>query len=118
MFSGTDKGGLRRSLDNLTKVAESVKESGKVANVSNTAGALISPAIAVGTYVSPTTLLALPAAASGARLMQNPQFVNWLAKGLQKKSQRAVASHIQQLPTVAFANPDIREDLQAYLENF
>tara|TARA_R110000823_G_scaffold307547_1_gene430648 strand:- start:2013 stop:4163 length:2151 start_codon:yes stop_codon:yes gene_type:complete len=137
MFQG-ESSALRKELDNLVKVFQSIQDNARLGNFSNTAGAIHALDTLTAMGINTTDLAASIAmgqptigAAKGligntvgrllfprqiAKLMTNPSFVKWLATP-PVKGKKAVASHIGRLAAVAKASPWIREDLKTYLES-
>jgi len=124
LFSGQDER-LRRDLDSVAKVAEMVREQGKVlANPPGTAGAAANIATAGGAFVAamtgnPGTATAIVGAMAGAnvtaRTMTNPRFVRWLARTT-RMPQAALPSALSALNQIAKSDPGIAADLEAFMQ--
>lgn len=106
------------SLKNLNKAIESIKETSKARQSSNNLPYLTWLGLLSGTSFSH------PAAALGsvvgakitAKMMMNPGVVNWLAKAPKIKPSQ-IPAHLNQLSTIAAANPDIRDNILDYLKS-
>lgn len=126
MFSGKRYGELAGELDNLVTVIGALKDTEKLANHSNTAKAMV-------TYM---TLQALGGAAAGlaiggdpqsagigvaavfaprfaAKLITSPRFVKWLTTDV---APGALGPHIGRLLAIAEAEPEIRDEIEQYVQ--
>lgn len=124
MFSSKD-GNLRKSLDQIAKTAERIKEGSKVfSNPSGTAPALANlglitaagSAAVSGNIATAAGLLGSAGIANlSARLMTNPRFVGWLARATQIKNPETAAQAIQALGKTMQGEPDdVQADAQRY----
>lgn len=124
MFSSKD-GNLRKSLDQIAKTAERIKEGSKVfSNPSGTAPALANlglitaagSAAASGNLATATGLLGSAGVANlSARLMTNPRFVGWLARATQIKNPETAVQAVQSLGRTMQGEPDdVQQDAQRY----
>jgi len=131
MFRGSRYSGLRNDLDRLARITSFGKQSERLSNVSNTAnqnyytalltgggvlagaGALNSPegALAGG-------LVALVTPYGAAKLMTNPSFIRWMAKGVQinPANYNGLAAHLTRLSGIAKSEPDIQTEIQTLVE--
>lgn len=112
---------VRKNLDELATIAESMKQSGKFANSSNTAGAVAGQVVLSGGLgmISPTALLAAGGAQYlSGRLLASPRFTRWLATV--PKNPQAQQGHVKRLGAIASAEPIIANDIasiQRFLSN-
>lgn len=108
----------RESMDRLARIAESVKESGRFANASNTSGGFAAQLLAggVGYAIGDITGLAVPAATTylTGRLMASPRFVNWLAKAPRNMTPEASRNYAGRLRGIAAAEPAIAGDISRF----
>lgn len=102
---------LRQNLDDLAKIADSMKESSRFANSSNTAGALagqIALSGGVGLGISPTAMmLAGGSQYLTGRLLASPGFARWLAKAPSSPS----PTYMKRLDAIAASEPIIANDI-------
>lgn len=111
----------RQNLNELAKIAESMKEAGRYSNYSNTAGGIAGQVVLTGGLgaVSPTALiLGSGAQYLSGRLLASPRFARWLAS--MPKNPQAQQAYIKRLGTVASAEPIIANDIasvQQFLSN-
>lgn len=112
---------VRKNLDELAMIAESMKQSGKFANSSNTAGAVAGQVVLSGGLgmISPTALLAAGGAQYlSGRVLASPRFTRWLATV--PKNPQAQQAHVKRLGAIASAEPIIANDIasiQRFLSN-
>ena len=130
--------GLRKSLDDLLRVAASLKDAEKMVNRSKTGSfgeytkVITSPAVLLGTLLGSMTGSdtegKLSGAAGGfvaatiaphyaAKLMTNEKFVEWLARGAQIKSPSAIQTHLGRLTGLAASEEYLKPAIDAYLQN-
>lgn len=124
--------GLSEAMDRLANITQGMRETGNIANSSRTAGTSMMMGILTGGSGAGGFALGLPAgfpvaAASAAaglaapivaanlssRLLTNPAFVKWLATPV---SETGVPSHLRRLAAVAVSNPEIRSDIEAFIQ--
>lgn len=126
LFSSKDND-LRKSLDQIAKASEYIKEGSKVfSNPSGTAqataltGGVASVAGAIGTgqlHTAATLLGGMGAANLTAKLMTNPKFTTWLAKS-SEIPQSVLPSAILALRNSIKKEPDdVKNDVDTYLES-
>lgn len=128
LFGGTQYESLVPELEGLVRVTNAMQESARMGNPSGTARNLLlglgflgagerafqgDPLGATGVIFSTVV-----APRMAAKLMTSPHFVNWLA-GAVRTGQRggSVAGHMTRLVAVAEAEPEIRDEIHAYLES-
>lgn len=102
----------RKNLDELAKVAESMKEASRYSNYSNTAGGIAGQVVLTGGLgaVSPTALiLGSGAQYLSGRLLASPSFARWLAS--MPKNPQAQQAHIKRLGAIASSQPIIANDI-------
>jgi hypothetical protein len=103
----------RKNLDDLATVADSMKQSGKYANHSNTGSAAINQVFLSGgvggTLGLPTMFAAGAAQYLTGKLLANPKFANWLAKV--PANPQAMKQYSKQLSAIASAEPIIANDI-------
>lgn len=108
----------RESMDRLARIAESIKESGRYANASNTSGGVVAQILAggLGFAVGDVTGLAVPAASTylTGRLMASPRFVNWLARAPKNMTPDAAKTYTGKLRGIAAAEPAIAGDITRF----
>lgn len=125
LFSGKD-GELRKSLDQIAKASEYVKEGSKVfSNISGTAQGTaltagvgsVAGALASGHLGAAGMLLGgMGAANLTAKMMTNPKFVTWLAKS-SKVSPSALPAAINVLnKAMENEHDDVKNDVSSYLD--
>lgn len=124
MFSSKD-GNLRKSLDQIAKTADRIKEGSKVfSNPSGTAPALANlglitaagSAAASGNLTTAAGLIGSAGVANlSARLMTNPRFVGWLARATQIKNPETAVQAVQALGKTMQGEPDdVQQDAERY----
>lgn len=102
----------RQNLNELAKVADSMKQASRYANNSNTAGGIAGQIVLTGGLgaVSPTALvLGSGAQYLSGRLLASPAFARWLAS--MPKNPQAAQAHVKRLDTIAASNPIIANDI-------
>lgn len=123
IFGGKTKA-LRRELDGLVRVIDSLKKTDDLANRSQTAinsisygflsalgggvvfgGVEVAAPIVTASYVAPKV---------AAKLITSPKFVNWLATPVKPNS---IGPHIGRLYAIAEDQPEIRSEIQHYIES-
>lgn len=124
-FGGSSLGSLRQDLDAIARTADRIRTQAKVLHNSSgtTPTAVNVTAATAGAAALGTGNLALAAgigaeallAHVSARLMTNPKFVSWLAQTTRVPASQ-MASRLGQLSVIAANNPDLRPDIQAYLD--
>lgn len=133
------KGGkaARQSLDELVSVFQSMSQSTRLGNFSNTAGAVHtlqlmdalgsdatklvlgglaisgSPGLAAA-GLSATIMGKVVTPIAAAKLITHPAFVKWLAEGPAVQTGAGVGRHIGRLLAIAEANPEIREQIHEF----
>lgn len=109
LFPNTE---VRRNLDELAMIADNMKQAGKYANSSNTAGGIMGQvAITGGLGMASPTALILGSAAQylSGRALTSPRLTAWLAKV--PTNPQAQAAHIKRLDAIAAAEPIIANDI-------
>jgi len=135
IFSGTRYKELRTGLDELTRIADRLKRAEGYANVSNTARNLNvmialsvlggSGGLAVGGQEGgaagvATTMGALLLPRAAAKLITSPNFIRALADGsrVNLRNPNSVGTWIAKFANVAEVEPEIRQEIQSFLEAF
>ena len=117
MFGNSD---LRQSLDRLARISESVKETGKFANTSNSSGAAFAQALAGAGALSLGNLPGLALAAGStyltAGLLASPKFAAWLAKAPKNATPEAAKTYVGRLRGLAAAEPAIAGDVTKFAQ--
>lgn len=110
-------GELRQNLDQIAKVANAAKETGRAANHSNTGTALnVAGLTGVGAYAPKTAITVGIVQLATGRLMASPAFTRWLARV--PANPQAMERHAGQLEQIAVREPLIANDIasiQQYL---
>lgn len=109
LFPNTE---VRRNLDELAMIADNMKQAGKYANSSNTAGGIMGQvAITGGLGMASPTALILGSATQylSGRALTSPRLTAWLAKV--PANPQAQAAHIKRLDAIAAAEPIIANDI-------
>lgn len=111
---------LRQSLDQIARVASSMKDAGKYTNTSNTAGAL---GWQVGISAGAASLANLPTAALAAlaqygsgKLLASPKFASWLARAPRNASPAQARNYVARLKSVAASEPVIAADVSRFAQ--
>lgn len=100
----------RAALNDLAKIAQGARETGKYANRSNTGGAVGNLLTAGTGLIDMTTLGATLAGQYGAgRLLASPRFSRWLARA--PKTSLSPPAYIDRLSRIASAEPAIAADV-------
>lgn len=125
LFGGTRYEDLTANLDDLVKIAASLKDAEKMANPSGTARQLLFSALSYGAGQTLTGSVSggVSAAAGSvvvpyvsARLLTSPGFTRWLAGSrMVGNNPNSFLNHLGRLAIVAQAEPEIREELDQYL---
>lgn len=110
LFPGED---YRRNIDDIARIADSMKRSQKFANTSLTAHA------GNGIALITLALAGHPVEAGGVaatqytlgKLLASPRFANWLASSARKPNAPAALAHINRLTAVAAAEPTIANEV-------
>ena len=117
MFGNSE---LRQSLDRLSRISESVKDSAGFANTSNTGGAIAAQGlIGAGGYgVGNLPGLALTTGATylTGKLLASPRFAAWLARAPRSASPAANRAYVDKLRTVAAAEPAISGEVNRFAQ--
>lgn len=126
LFSGNRYQEVLPQLKALNRIVGGLKESGRLANNSNTARALgVMGLIGAGTQA---TLNGDPHGAAyglaagilaprvAARLITNPNFVRWLSSTAQATSTNSWPAQVGRLFAVGEANPEIRDEIGQYYD--
>lgn len=103
---------VRRNLDELAMIADSMKQSSRFANTSNTAGGVAGQVMLTGGLgmISPTALiLGSGAQYLSGRALASPKLTRWLATV--PKNPQAQQAHIKRLDSIAAAEPIIANDI-------
>ena len=136
LFGGKRYAPQRGALEKLTGLMERIKDNGRFANTSNTAGAMnvtlllatLSGGV-VGSIASGDVKGAGKGAATGAalvltprmaaKLITSPRFVEWLAEPLAQTTAGkgfSAASHMSKLAVIAREEPEIRTEIHEYMK--
>lgn len=108
----------KQALDNLLVVMSKIKGIDKLANHSGTGRVMGAIATTGAAFANlPATATALLGARYSAKLITNPKFARWLANGLTKGGEKALSQHIAKLSAIAAAHPEIRDDVNQYLQS-
>lgn len=135
IFSGNRYKDLRTGLDEITRIADRLKRAEGYANVSNTARNLNvmialsvlggSGGLAVGGQEGgaagvATTMGALLLPRAAAKLITSPNFIRALADGsrVNMRNPNSVSTWIAKFANVAEVEPEIRQEIQSFLEAF
>lgn len=117
MFGNTE---LRQSLDRLSRISESVKDSAGFANTSNTGGAIAAQGlIGAGGYgVGNLPGLALTTGATylTGKLLASPRFAAWLARAPKQASPQQTKAYVDRLRTVAAAEPALSGEISRFAQ--
>lgn len=117
MFGNSE---LRQSLDSLSRIAGSIKETGKYANSSNTGGAIAAQSLigAGGFAAGDLTGLALTTGGTflTGRLLASPRFAAWLAKAPRNPSPAQSRAYVERLRSIATAEPVIAADISKFAQ--
>lgn len=127
VFGGPRYRELAPALDDLVSVVGSLKEMERLANTSNTSNVMIAYMTMqgllgglVGTAATGSTTGGAGVAATtiigpnlAARLITSPSFVRWLTRPVTNPN--GIAAHMGRLLAIAEAEPEIRDDIHAYL---
>jgi len=126
LFSGNRYQEVLPQLKALNRIVGGLKDSGRLANHSNTARALgVMGLIGAGTQATyngdprgATYGLAagILAPRVAARLITNPNFVRWLSTTAQQASTNAWPAQVGRLFAVGDANPEIRDEIAQYYD--
>jgi hypothetical protein len=127
LFGGTGHEATMRELMKFVDVVGSLKEVSRVANVSQTGGAIgqlliwqtlgsASTGMVVGDVAGATSAVAgsLIAPWVAAKLLTNPSFVKWLATPAKKIGELGMAAHLGRLSAIAIAEPMIQEEIAQF----
>lgn len=107
----------RQSLDDIARIAESMKSSEKFANTSGTAlaeriGGNLLGATVLGYIFHPTGAIAGEGIGySAGMLLSWPRFAKWLASSPKKPVGAATLAHINRLSAIAAAEPQIANEV-------
>lgn len=107
-------GELRKSLDQLARVASNIKDVSRYTNTSNTAGALgwqaaISGATGVISY--PAAILLGGAQYITGKMLASPKFAAWLARAPKNATPAQARAYSERLKNIATAEPVIASDI-------
>ncbi len=133
-FGGKRYRPLKDNLDRLVRVSAASKDVSSMKNFSNTAQQHIYMAMLMGgglgggagyalggeegAALGVAAPLILPYAAS--KLMTNPKFVGWLAKGVEINplNYNSINSHLGRLATIVSTEDDIKDEVNQYINAF
>jgi len=105
----------RAALNDLARYAAAAREAQRVANVSNTSGAVLNAGglikAAEGAAAFATYGKALAATYGAGRLLASPRFARWLARSPRQANPAATAVHIERLSRIARAEPAILNEV-------
>lgn len=130
LFDGRRYKSLRPELDRLARIAASAKDATKMANASGTGQTNFYMNIAQGSLpvmgyaAGGVEGAAVGAAASYggpyglARLMTNPSFIKWLARGtrIEPTNYNGMRAHLGRLAVIAQGEPEVRGEIRQFLE--
>ena len=115
LFGGKKYAGLRKELDNLLKISESVKDTSYVKNPSGTAGMnlfidMITNPVKAATAIP---VMGIPQRQL-AKAFINKKFIKWVADGakIPPTDTNALKVHMARMPIVAVAGPDDEQNSQ------
>jgi hypothetical protein len=125
LFGGTRYAELAGNLDDLAKIAASLKDSEKMANPSGTGRTILFSALAWGggqamsgnlSGAATTVGSTVVAPWAAAKLLTSPAFTRWLAGSrMVGANPNSLSNHLGRLAVVVSAEPDIREEVDQYL---
>jgi hypothetical protein len=115
MFGGDTA--TRKSLDNIAKVAERLKEVDRFGNPSGTAQQATLGALLVGGVIKPVEVAAgILGGNSAARLMTSDRFVKWLGRNANKKLNKDnLNKSLRELKNLSNNEQIINDDLAQYV---
>lgn len=126
LFGGSRYADIQSDLEDLVKIAASLKDADKMTNKSNTGRALLFNALLASGATALTGNLKLGAGLLGtsvgvpyvaAKLLTNKSFIRWLTAGAKSMNNpKNLKNHILRLGAIANANPDIAEDITGYVQ--
>jgi hypothetical protein len=113
-------GDLRKSLDQLARVADNMKQVSRYTNTSNTGGAIgwqafLSTATA-GVANIPTAILAGGAQYITGRMLASPKFAAWLARAPKNATPAQARAYMGRLKSIATAEPVIASDVGRFAQ--
>jgi hypothetical protein len=111
---------LRQSLDQIARVAGSMKDASKYTNTSNTAGALgwqvgVSAGTA-GLTNLPTAILAAGGQYLTGKLLASPKFAAWLARAPRNPTASAQRAYVSRLKNIAATEPAVAADVNRFAQ--
>lgn len=112
-------GDLRKSLDQLARVADNMKEVSRYTNTSNTAGALGWQAFVSGTQATINLPLAIVGGLGqyiSGRMLASPKFAAWLAKAPRNATPQQARAYADRLKNIATAEPVIASDVGRFAQ--
>lgn len=117
MFGNSE---LRQSLDQIARVAGSMKDASKYTNTSNTAGALgwqvgVSAGTA-GLTNLPTAILAAGGQYLTGKLLASPKFAAWLARAPRNPTASAQRAYVSRLKNIAATEPAVAADVNRFAQ--
>lgn len=132
LFGGKRYASQRQALDSLVDLMAKMKDVKRFSNTSNTAGTLhtliafnalggavgaMSTGDIEGGALGITTTVAgsILAPRAAAKLLTNPNFVNWLAQPVEQGI-RSVPAHMARLVAIGKANPEIKEEVDQFIK--
>ena len=118
LFDGAGRGDLRGALDALYRTAGSMKNTDRLANVSQSGNQIINFGTAGAAFVDPvSTLTALGAANLTARALYNPTFIRLMTTTLRANNPAKMGNAAVQISEFARENPDLANDAAVLLQN-
>lgn len=109
LFPGMD---YRNNIDDLVKIAGSMKDSAKYANTSKTSLGTNALALLGAFFSNPLYALGIGGTQfSVGKLLSSPRFAAWLASAPRKPNGSAALAHINRLTAIATAEPQLSHDI-------
>lgn len=117
MFGNTE---LRQSLDRLSRISESVKDSAGFANSSNTGGAIAAQGlVGMGGYSLgnlPGLAMTTGATYMTGKMLASPRFAAWLARAPRNAPPAQARAYVERLKSIATAEPVIAADVSKFAQ--
>jgi len=118
LFDGAGRGDLRGSLEALNRSLAQMKNTDRLANVSQSGNQMINIGTgAAAMFDLGTTLTALGLANVTARAMYNPTFVRLMTRTLRAGGPGAVQQNALQLTKFAQTNPELADDVATLMQS-
>jgi hypothetical protein len=108
------QGELRTNLEQIARVAEGIKKTGRYANPSNSGGVVGWLLTTGAAGIDPTSAISFAGAQYlNGRLMTSPAFTRWLARAPKTNDPNAISAYSKQLGKIATTQPAIAADVKA-----